>query len=87
MILKQEINIRFEFSSVDCIVNNINLYTTEIQFKNSDDKEEVEKVLRNNNKVVRLYNDIEDTNPATPVITGSIIADYSANILTLVHRH
>ena len=41
MIVKQEISVRFEFSDVDCVVNNINLYTTEIQFKNSDDKEEV----------------------------------------------
>ena len=83
--LKQETNIRFEFSDVDCVVKNINLYTTEIQFKNSDDKEEVERILRNN-KVVRLYNDIEDTDPATLVITGSIIADYSSNKLTLVHK-
>ena len=86
MRVKQEISIRFEFTDVDCVLKNINLYTTEIQFKNSDDKEEVERVLRGN-KVVRLYNDIEDTAPTTLVITGSIIADYSANILTLVHRH
>ena len=86
MIVKQEISVRFEFSGVDCVVKNINLYTTEIQFKNSDDKEEVERILRNN-KVVRLYNDIEDTAPTTLVITGSIIADYSSNKLTLVHKH
>lgn len=86
MILKQETNIRFEFSDVDCVVNNMNLYTTEIKFKNSDDKEEVERVLRGN-KVVRLYNDIEDTSPTTLVITGSIIADYSTNNLTFVHKH
>lgn len=86
MIVKQEISIRFEFSDVDCVVRNINLYTTEIQFKNSDDKEKVERILRNN-KAVRLYNDIEDTAHTTLVITGSIIADYSSNKLTLVHRH
>lgn len=85
MILKQKISIRFEFGDVDCVVRNINLYTTEIQFKNSDDKEEVERVLRNN-KVVRLYNDIKDTYPTTLVITGSIIADYVSNNLTLIHK-
>ena len=85
MKLKQETNIRFEFSDVDCIVRNINLYTTEVEFKNSDDKEEVERILRNNN-VVMLYNDIEDTDPTTLIITGSIIADHSSNKLTLVHK-
>ena len=85
MIFKQETNIKFEFSDVDCVVRSINLYTTEIKFKNSDDKEEVERILRSN-KVVRLYNDIEDTDPTTLVITGYIIADYSSNKLTLVHR-
>ncbi len=86
MKVKQEVNIRFEFNNVDCVVKNINLYTTEIKFKNSDDKEEVERILRNN-KDVRLYNDIEDTDPTTIVITGSIITGYSYNNLTLVHRH
>lgn len=86
MKVKQQITVRFEFNDVDCVVKNINLYTTEIKFKNSDDKKEVERILRNN-KDVRLYNDIEDTDPTTIVITGSIIADYSSNNLTLVHRH
>ncbi len=86
MKVKQEITVRFEFNDVDCIVKDINLYTTEIKFKNSDYKEEVERILRNN-KDIRLYNDIEDTDPTTIVIIGSIITDYSSNNLTLVHRH
>lgn len=86
MKVRQEVTVRFEFNDVDCVVKNINLYTTEIKFRNSDDKEELERILRNN-KDVRLYNDIEDTDSTTIVITGSIIADYSPNNLTLVHRH
>ena len=86
MKVKQQITVRFEFNDVDCIIKNINLYNTEIKFKNSDDKEEVERILRNN-KDVRLYNDIEDTDPTTIVIIGSIITSYSSNNLTLVHRH
>lgn len=85
MKVRQEVTVRFEFNDVDCVVKNINLYTTEIKFRNSDDKEELERILRNN-KDVRLYNDIEDTDSTTIVITGSIIADYSPNNLTLVHR-
>lgn len=87
MIFKQEINIKFEFSGVDCVVRNINLYTTDIQFKNSDDKEEeVERIICGN-KAARWDNDSEDTTPPTTILTTSTITDYSTDNLTVVHSH